>query len=400
MLLEIFLAILVGTLAGIITGLIPGIHINLVSILVLSASVVLLEYVEPIILCVFIVAMAVNHTFLNSLPAIFLGAPEGGGTELYVLPGHRLLLQGHGYKAVVLTVIGSLLAIVMVIILTPLLIPLIKIGYPLIKDFIPYILIISSIFLIYREKKSRVWGMTVYFLAGVLGLGVLNLPLSQPLFPLLSGLFGTSTLTLSLLQKTKIPEQKIEFPKIKIKETIKNLGGGTFASILCGVLPGLGGSQAAIISSSFNKKSSPESFLVLIGSIDTAVMIISFIALFTLDKARNGAVVVISQILQTFNFDYFVLFLGATLVVGGIATVLSLKISKVFSKLMMKVNYSLLCLSIIILIVVLTFVLTGFLGMLVLVTATALGLIPTLRNIGKNHLMGCLLFPVILFFLL
>ena len=207
-------------------------------------------------------------------------------------------------------------------------------------------------------------------------------------------------MTLSLIQQTKIPKQKIEFPEIKFKETFKELGKGTIASILCGFLPGLGSSQAAILSSSFNKETKPESFLVLVGSIDTAVMIISFVALFVIDKARNGSVVVISQILQIFNFDYFVLFLGATLVVGGIATVLSLKISKVFSKLMIKVNYSLLCLSIIILIIVLTFILTGFLGMLVLITATALGLIPTLRNIGRNHLMGCLLFPVILFFLL
>lgn len=399
MLLEIFLAILVGTLAGILCGLLPGIHPNLVSIILLAMSPFLLQYYSPLIIGVAIVAITVTNTFINAIPSIYLGAPDAG-MELSVLPGHRLLLQGHGYKAVTLTVIGSLLAIVVVIILTPLLIPLVKVGYPLIKNLIPYILIISSIFLIYREKKSRVWAITIYFLAGILGLATLNLPLSQPLFPLLSGLFGTSTLTLSLIQKTKIPKQKIEFPKIKFKETIKDLGGGTVASCLCGFLPGLGASQAAIISSSFKKKSSPESFLVLIGSIDTAVMVISFIALFVIDKARNGAVVVISQILQSFSLDYFILFLGATLVVGGIATVLSLKLSKIFSIVMMKINYSRLCLSIIILIVILVFALTGFLGILVLVTATALGLIPTLRNIGKNHLMGCLLFPVILFFLL
>ena len=399
MLIEILFVILIGVIFGVICGLAPGIHPNLVAVVSLSISPFLLQYFDPLIICIFIVAVNVTNTFLNAIPNIYLGAPEAG-MELSVLPGHRLLLEGNGYKAVALTVIGSLLAIIIIISLTPLLIPVVEFGYPFIKKLIPYILVLASIFLIYREKKSRLWALTIYLLAGVLGLATLNLSLSEPLFPLLSGLFGTSTLILSLLEKSKIPKQKIEFPDIKFKEYTRYLSGGTFASIICGFLPGLGSSQAAIISSSFQKKTSPESFLVLVGSIDTAVMVLSFVALYAIDKARNGSVVVISQILQTFNLDYLIIFLGATLLIGGISTILSLWLSKIFSRIMMRVNYPKLCLSIIIMIVGLVFILTGFLGILVLITATALGLIPTLRNIGKNHLMGCLLFPVILFFIL
>jgi len=399
MLIEILFAILIGVLFGVICGLAPGIHPNLVAVVSLSISPFLLQYFDPLVICIFIIGVNITNTFLNAIPNIYLGAPEAG-MELSVLPGHRLLLEGNGYKAVALTVIGSLLAIIIIILLTPLLIPVVKFGYPLIKSLIPYILILASIFLIYREKKSRIWALNLYLLSGVLGLATLNLPLSEPLFPLLSGLFGTSTLILSLLEKSKIPNQKIEFPNIKFKEYAKDLSGGTFASIICGFLPGLGSSQAAIISSSFQKKTSSESFLVLVGSIDTAVMVLSFVALYAIDKARNGSVVVISQILQTFNLDYLVIFLGATLFIGGISTVLSLWLSKIFSKIIMKVNYFKLCLWIIIMIVGLVFILTGFLGVLVLIVSTFLGFIPTLRNIGKNHLMGCLLFPVILFFLL
>ena len=47
MLLEILIAIVLGCLAGIITGLTPGIHINLVALLVLSFSAFLLEITSP-----------------------------------------------------------------------------------------------------------------------------------------------------------------------------------------------------------------------------------------------------------------------------------------------------------------------------------------------------------------
>jgi len=53
----------------------------------------LMTYFDPVVLVVFIIAMSVTHTFLDALPAIFLGAPDADQV-LNVLPGHRLLLQG------------------------------------------------------------------------------------------------------------------------------------------------------------------------------------------------------------------------------------------------------------------------------------------------------------------
>ena len=73
-------------------------------------------------------------------------------------------------------------------------------------------MIFVVVFMILKEigfrKKS--WAFYLFLLSGVLGLLVLNMPnLRQPLFPLLSGLFGTSTLVLSLNQNVKIPKQTV-----------------------------------------------------------------------------------------------------------------------------------------------------------------------------------------------
>lgn len=368
--------------------------------MVLSSSLFLLNYFTPLSLALFIVAMSITHTFLDSIPSIFLGAPDGG-MELSVLPGHRLLLEGRGYEAVFLTVVGSFFAVIASLSLVPVLIPLMRWGYPLIQPYIVYILIAASIMLIYRESKSRFKALLTYLLAGLLGIGVLTMPkLEQPLFPMLSGLFGISILVLSLMKKTRIPEQDITYPKLKIEEVLSYLGLGFVASLLTGTLPGLGASQAAIIASSVKKKNKPENFLMLLGGINTVVMVVSFIALYSIDKARNGAILVVSKILGEFNFGYMVLFLVVSLVVAGVASILALKIAKIFSKFMVKVHYGNMCMTVISLIIILVFILTGPLGLFILAVSSFLGMVPSLMGIGKNHLMGCLLFPIILFFLL
>lgn len=401
MFIEILLAILLGCTFGIFTGLIPGVHINLISLIILSLSGYLLGITSPIIISIFIISMSITHSFLDTIPSIFLGAPESD-TALSVLPGHKMLLEGKGYEAVMLTLIGSFIALILTIVLAFPIGKLIETIYPFLQQFMAVILVVASGFLIIRERKSKIWALIVFILAGVLGIATLNLPnLENPLFPLLSGLFGTSTLIISLSDNTKIPKQKITFPKIKKRDLTKTMGSSMIAGSLCSFLPGLGPAQAAIIGSEFYKKITNESFLVLIGGLNTINMVLSLIALFLLDKARNGAIVVVSKITEGITLNDLILFFAASLVAGSIAVFLTIKITKIFSRIMSKINYKKLVLSIIILIVAMTFFLSSnFLGLLVLSISTFLGIVPAKLGIGRNHLMGCLLLPVILYFLL
>src|SRR3989344_3479499 len=271
--IEIILAVLVGILGGIFSGLTPGIHTNLLATLLLSLSPFLLPYVSPITLSVLIVSMAITHTFLNVIPAIYLGAPDSEGNSLAVLPGHRMLLQGKGYEAVALTVLGSFLAIIIGIILTPLLLKFLPALYSSIKDFIGYLLVLASLYLIFREKK-KFWSFFIFMLAGIFGMSVLNLNMREPLFPLLSSLFGVAGLLISLKDNVKIPQQlitKIAIPKIEVVKAMSSAGiVGTFVSLM----PGLGPAQAAIIGSQIIKLTD-KGFLILVGSLETLGMVTS-----------------------------------------------------------------------------------------------------------------------------
>lgn len=399
MLIEILIAILLGCTAGIITGLVPGIHINLVSLLVLSFSVSLLEITTPLIVSIFIISMAITHTFLDTIPAIFLGAPEAE-TALSILPGHKLLSEGRGYHAVILTLIGSLFSIILAVIFAPIIAIVINKIYPYLSNLMGYILIIASIFLISKDSKSKYWAFIIFMLAGTLGIATLNLPsLKNPLFPLLSGMFGISGLVISLNQKVKIPKQVISELKIKKKTISQAVGASFIAGSLCSFMPGLGPSQAAIIGSQLTKKMEREGFLILVGGLNTINIIMSFIALYILDKARNGAIITVSKIMESFSLSNLILFMGVALIVAGIATFLTINLTKIFSKIMSKVNYTKICISIIIMIFGLTIFLSGKYGLLVLLVSSSLGIVPPLIGVGRNHLMGCLLLPVILYFI-
>lgn len=402
MFIQILLAILIGISAGIFTGLIPGIHINLVSLILVSLSPLFLNTFQPIILGIFIIAMALTHTFIDAIPGIYLGAPDSD-QALNALPGHRFLLKGRGHEALIYTVIGSLFCILLAIFLFPLFAVSMKMIYPIFKNYTGYALIAIMSYMILKEStiKKKLLALTIFLTAGTLGLITLNLTrLNQPLFHLLSGLFGFSILILSITENTKIPKQKQTKININAKNLAKSTTASTFIGFIAAFLPGFGSSQAAIIATNIVGDIGDEGFLALVGGINTVNMLVSIATAYTLQKARNGAIISITKIIGNITLKQTIIFIITALIVAGIASILALKISKIFSILIQKVNYKKLIISILFFITSLSLLFDGLLGITILITATALGITASKLNIGKNHLMGCLIIPVILFFIL
>jgi putative membrane protein len=396
--IEVIIVIGVGILLGILSGLIPGWHLNTTALTALTLSPFLLKYIDPLTLAIFIISTAVTHTFVNSIPAIFLGAPESGENILTVLPGHKLLLKGKGYEAVTLTVIGSFLAILIGIGTTPLILKILPKIYTLLKDYIGYILILVTFFLIIREN-NKIWALLLFLMSGLFGLTTLNINISNQLFPLLSSLFGTSTIIDSLRTKTTIPTQIIEKTSIPKKETIRALISGTTIGTFTTILPGLGPAQAAIIASQITRLTN-KGFLILTGILDTLGMITSLIALFSISKARNGAIVIIGRILETITKEDLTTLLTIVLITGLSSVFITLKLAKIFSRLITKINYQKVNIIILMIITIMTIYFSSYLGLLILFIGTFIGLLPSQLGIGKNHLMGVLLLPTILFFVL
>lgn len=402
MILALIAALLLGVLSGTITGLAPGIHINLISAILLGSltSIPFLDTLPKISLAVFIVSMAVTHSFLDFIPSIFLGAPDED-SFLSILPGHQLLKQGKGYEAVVLTLYGSLLSIPIILIFIPIFIFILPVVYRAIYSLIPFILIFASLYLVFREKEFLI-PLSVFFLAGFLGLLTFNLPVKEPLLPLLTGLFGSSALIVSLkdpankLQKQLTPPLKqITLPK---KQILKSSLAASLSAPLCSFLPGIGSGHAAVIGSEIFEHDS-RSFLFLVGAINLIVTSLNFVALYAINKTRSGAAVAVKSLLNTVTAQNLAVIITAIIFSALISFFLGIKIAKLSSRYIYKINYKLLSIITLIILLLVNIAFSNLLGILVLFSATSLGIFTILSNSRRINLMGALLIPTIIFYL-
>lgn len=399
MIIDILIGLFIGILAGTITGLIPGIHTNLISMSLIAISPTLLQITSSLTLVAFIISMSITHSFLGVIPSTFLGAPDSDNA-LTALPAHRLLLQGKAYDAIRLTVIGSFGSLIAGAALAPVMFLFMKYVYPILNQRMFWVILIPVAYIILRENR-RWYNLGIFLLAGTLGFLVFNTPvIKEPMFPMLSGLFGTSILIASFMDKINIPNQKAHITiRLSKKENILALSGGFIAGALTSFLPGLGSSQGAVLAQAAFKKISEHGFLILVGGINTVNFMLSIIAYYAIERARNGSIIGVSTLIPNFTIPLVLIFMASGLIAGSFATKLSLSLTHLFIKLIKKVNYQILTISVLTLIVFMTIILSNLWGLVILVVSTALGLIAIKLNIAKCHLMGCLLLPVLLYFL-
>lgn len=393
MLIGLLLAVACGLALGIATGLIPGIHPNTVFALVLAAPPVFTIF-SPHAAIAFIVSLAISNTFFDFIPSILFGAPEEDAI-LSVLPGHKMLLDGRGYEAVFLTVMGGLGVVLLTIATLPLLFLMVPAIHWLLRPVIHLILIAAVLWMVLAERR-RLTALAVFLLAGLFGFMSLNsFPSDFALFPALTGLFGISTILTSLMSKATIPEQKIE-SNIK-GDWLEGSLTGWLAGLLSGFLPGLGSSQTGIMASQALKTKTQE-FLIALGGINTSNIFFTFIVFYSIGKTRSGAVWAISGVMETLSVADILLILVIGVLVALISAVLTLKISKFMVMKLKHVNYMKLSLAVLFLLSFLVILLGGIYGIVIAVTGTFLGLLATYMGVKRTHLMGFLVLPTILYF--
>ena len=103
-----------------------------------------------------------------------------------------------------------------------------------------------------------------------------------------------------------------------------------------------------------------------------------------------------TAIIMPTNLAYLLI----TLLLGGtLSYFLTLKVGKIFARRFANVPYALVIKLTISLVVILVFLFTGVVGILILIVATFIGLLPVNWGVRRSHCMGILLIPIILYFL-
>jgi TctA family transporter len=286
--------------------------------------------------------------------------------------------------------------------------------------------------------RQKLFALLLFLLAGLLGLIVLGAPglttynwypipalnispSTALLFPLFTGLFGLSTLTLSLVDTPTIPEQEIEGVKVNLPRwrKVRGVVSGTFAGGLVGWYPGVTSAQATVLAKSLaggeavddskagvkGDMSSQKEFIVAYSGVNTANAIFNVIALYVILRARSGAMHAVHDIMEDSLFPWepaqsvpvgLTLMLASVFIAAIVALFLTLYFGKVFARIANKFPYRKMVLSVMIFLIVMIFFLSGPIGLFIAGIATCIGLIPPLLGLSRVHLMGVLMLPIIL----
>ncbi|MFP4116104.1 MAG: tripartite tricarboxylate transporter permease [Candidatus Aenigmatarchaeota archaeon] len=392
--LNLLLYILLGFLLGVITGLIPGVHPNLLATLALSYL-----FFPPMESSVMLVAAGVTNTFVSFIPAVYLGAPSAS-TALSVLPGHELLLKGRGLEAIRLTAVGGIVSAVLVAISFPLFVMTIDSIYGFIEGYIHVALLLIIGFMVYKDRRFD--SVVFFLLSGLLGYVVLEynfIGTQHDLFPLLSGLFGVSILLNSVRRDPEIPPQNKSISYIGGRKALKEGTIGSIAGMVVGLLPGIGSAQATYVARELTGEEDERGFMLAIGGVNTSNIILSLLAVYLIGKGRSGIAVAVKNLMEAMTLNNAVMFVLVGLISAGLAAYTTIYLGKRSLGIFRKVNYRALCVGIIIFILLVSLVLTGIRGLSVTVIGSFLGLGAILSGCRRSYLMGSILFPVILFFL-
>jgi len=422
---------MLGVLLGTITGLVPGFHPNNVAFILLAISPAILAKLHflnalvvhsgttvLVLVASIILAASVAHTFLNFIPAAFIGAPEGD-TALCVLPAHQLLLEGRAYEATVLSATGSFGAVVFSFLL---LVPFYFVFstfqfYEIIQSHMLYILIGISALLILTESFSETMeayqaillSLFVFLLAGLFGYLILDMPVHAPfsfrstmLFPALTGLFGLSTILFSLFYTPDIPEQRIEEPELEPGEIAKSVVSGSVFGSMVSFLPGITSAHATVMAMLARRNRQPEQVITTLSGVNTANVIFCLATLFLISRARSGTTMAISNLLHVQPWEMVIppLALIYLLMVVLMASACSFFITKYlgeqFSRFFVTLPYRKILMAIAVFLSVLVFIFTGALGLFILLVAVCIGLIPIYFGVRRSNCMGVLLLPIIM----
>ncbi len=289
--------------------------------------------------------------------------------------------------------------------------------------------------------KQKLFALSLFLLAGFFGLIVLGAPglathnwypipalnispSTTLLFPLFTGLFGLSTLMLSLIDTPTIPEQEIKGVSINLPRwrKIRGVVSGTFAGGLVGWYPGVTSAQATVLAkslaggevadeSSADKSedlSSQKEFIVAYSGVNTANAIFNVIALYVILKARSGAMHAVQDIMQDSIFPWepasavpvgLALMLISIFIAATVALFLTLYFGRVFARIANKFPYKKMIITVMLLLIIMIFLLSGTIGLAIAGVAICMGLIPPMLGLSRVHLMGVLMLPIMLFFL-
>lgn len=374
---RMFGELLLGIAGGTFTGITPGIHTNTLSSLIRGEDfgVFLIFY-----------AMGLTHTFLDAVPSTFLGVPDEG-TELTVLPAHRLALGGRALEVVAIALRASLMAVLFSLSLLPLYV----IIAPLYRQEIGRYLVFFLFFLLVATERGvkRLTAATVFFLSGLFGILIEGLPLKEAYYHAFTGLFAVPAIALSGKGRIEGKDAEILMPRTRF---VVYSFMGTLLGGVASLFPAFTSSQAAMLATFFSRDE--RAFLTVAFSVNTSNFLLSLANFYLTGRTRNGVLVALRE--YTLSITEFRALLVASLFVAFFVNFYGIHLARALLVIISRLDYRKLNISTLLMLVFLSLYFDGPLGLLALMTGSLIGLSTVKLGVKRTNCMGVLMLPIML----
>ncbi len=422
--IHLILASCTGAVLSSLLACLPALHIYNVAGIFLIVSAGAREtgaFPDEMIAC-FLMGLVVGYAIVNTIPAVFLGAPDESAIFM-TLPGQKFLMTGRGREAAVLTGIGGLGGLLFLAVLSPFASPVFQAVRKVVSPHLFWILSLILVFIVMSEWPkgggrgaspwARLWdgwktllaGIATLLLSGFLGFILLYRPLValessfQNIMPAFIGLFAVPWVLQNAFSPSDIPEQAAPrtvdcLPSLWLRGVGAGCLGGLFAAFFPIVTGGMGG----LIAGHATAQRDDRLFIISQGASKLVYYVGGFLLMFVpgLHLKRGGMAIMMSGIFTPRTSGEFYMVIGAILVAGALAFFLLLLFTGWILWLIKKVDYRVLSWVTLCIITALVLVITGWQGLIIALVSTGIGLIPVYFNSRRMNCMGVLLVPVIL----
>ena len=414
-----------GVLISAVASLIPGLHIyNVIAITMTIVFSVLgfFEGFDPMLLTSFLIGLVVGFSLLFTISSQFF-QPADDSYRYIMLPHEKYLFEGRGHEAVVMGAVGSLVAVVAI-----------GVGFPLIghhaaffRDLLrPHLYwIIGSVvvFLLMTEwpkdpgtAPTAGWrlldgwipicmGYLCFGLASLLGMFIFHrtiIPVDstfQSLMPVFVGLFAIPSQLLTLLATVDSPRQHVaRSVELYSEDVVRGGASGLLAGLFAGFTPAVTPGPALLLSGHATVTGGDRQFMIG-GGAGRVMYYVGTLLFFFMPGVflrRGGAAINISLFFVPETEAHFLAITGIIVLMGALSFLLVFYYSRLATWIVGKVHYKWLSLFGMLVMIALVGWITGWQGLVILLVATVIGMIPNLWHTRRISLLAVLLVPMFL----